>query len=150
MKKGIIALAALAFMAWGCSSSDDGPTAPPEIQQGTDEIPATWVAPNYDLYEQVMYVEVQLQDTLVKYASTADMLCATIGSEVRGLTNATQVGGQWLFPITIASNDANQSIDLNYYCHQLHRIFTLEQWTVFDTTTPPTGIGGIYKPVFVE
>ena len=103
MKKSILALAALAFMAWGCSSDDENSSQPTEITAGTDVRP-TWQAPNYDLYEQAMVVEVQLQDTLTKYVSSQDLLCATIGGEVRGVAAPQQVEDKYLFPLTIPAS----------------------------------------------
>lgn len=154
MKKSILALAALALLAWGCSSDDDGttkkptPPTPTELPSGTDVRPS-WQVPNYNLFEQIMSVNVQLQDTLVKYASTEDLLCATIGNEVRGVAVAVQNGNQWKFPLTIGSNEAGVAVSLSYYCDKLHRIFTT-QWTTFDATVAPTGEGEIYVPKFVE
>ena len=92
MKKSILALAALAFMAWGCTSSqddDDDQPNPPVVQpiaEGNDVRP-DWLVqvPNYDLFEQTMTVDVVLQDTLQSYASAADLLCAKAGEEVRGV-----------------------------------------------------------------
>ena len=68
----IFALAALALMAWGCSSDDDDDNKEPTtttqlITAGTDERPS-WVAVDFGQYEQNMYVEIQLQDTLKSYA----------------------------------------------------------------------------------
>ena len=153
MKKSILALAALALLAWGCSS-DDGttkkptPPTPTELPSGTDVRPS-WQVPNYNLYEQIMSVDVQLQDTLVKYASTEDLLCATIGNEVRGVAVAVQSGNKWIFPLVIGSNEAGVAVSLSYYCDKLRRIFTT-QWTSFDASVAPTGQGGIYVPKFVE
>ena len=157
MKKNILALAALVLLAWGCTSDGDDSTTPTpptptptetEIPAGTDTRPS-WQGPNYDLYEQMMNVEVLLQDTLVKYASTQDLLCATINNEVRGVATPEQIDDQWVFPLTIASSDAGLMVNLSYYCDKLHRIFTIE-WTQFDTSVAPTGTEGIYKPEFVE
>ena len=158
MKKSILAIAALAFMAWGCSTSDDQdenlqqvpPTPTPTVlQEGTDARP-TWTAPNYDLYEQMMSVDIQLQDILVQYASEQDMICAIINNEVRGVADAQQVDdNQWVFPLTVVSDEANVMVGLSYYCDKLHRIFTIS-WTPFDPSVAPTGQGGIYKPKFIE
>jgi hypothetical protein len=147
MKKIILAIAALAFLAWGCSSDSDE-TRPTGIPEGTETRPA-WTEPNYDLYEQTMSVDVLLQDTLVQYASEQDLLCATINNEVRGVATALQVDDQWLFPLTVASNEAGVMVGLSYYCDKLHRIFTIN-WTQFDASVAPTGQGGIYMPKFVE
>lgn len=156
LKKSILTIAALAFMAWGCSSDNDStpepqpptPETPTEITEGTDVRPA-WQAPNYDLYEQTMIVLVQLQDALIPYASSQDLLCATIGGEVRAVTTPHEADGAYLFPLTIAGNDAGVAVGLSYYCDRLHRIFTID-WTTFDASVAPTGTGGIYQPVFVE
>jgi len=149
MKKSILALAALAFMAWGCSSGED------ELQPQSSEIPAgtdvrpSWQDPNYDLFEQVMNVEVQLQDTLNPYVSKNDLLCATIGGEVRAMSAPRQVGDVWVAQLTVASNNAGVAVELSYYCDKLHRIFTIP-WTTFDASVAPTGTDGIYKPEFVK
>jgi len=158
MKKSILALAALAFMAWGCSSGgDDTPEPTPDpsnepkptfIATGTDTRPL-WQMPNFDSYEQIMIVDVQLQDELVPYVSTQDLLCAFINDEVRGVATAEQDDDGWLFPLAIASNEANVPVVLSYYCNQLHRIFTIN-WTNFDATVAPTGTGSIYKPIFIQ
>ncbi len=148
MKKTIFAIAALAFLAWGCSSDSDEDTRPTGIPEGTETRPA-WTAPNYDLYEQTMSVDVLLQDTLVQYASKQDLLCATINNEVRGVATALQVNDQWVCPLTVVSNEAGVTVGLSYYCDKLHRIFTIN-WTQFDASVAPTGTGDIYKPKFVE
>jgi hypothetical protein len=157
-RKMIIALAALAFMAWGCNNDDNETvfegtpvtqTVDDEIQPGTDARP-NWESPNYDLYEQFMTVDILLQDKLVPYVSEQDLVCATIKDEVRGVASAVQTDeGQWLFDLTVGSNEGNAMIKLSYYCDKLHRIFTID-WTPFDANTVPTGTGGIYKPIFVK
>lgn len=154
MKKSILALAALALLAWGCSSDDDGttkkptPPTPTELPSGTDVRPS-WQVPNYNLFEQIMSVNVQLQDTLVKYASAQDLIGASINNEVRGVATPEQIDDNWVFPLTIASNDAGLMIELSYYCDKLHRIFTIN-WTKFDASVAPTGTEGIYKPIFIN
>ena len=160
MKKNIIlALAALALVAWGCSSDDDEVKEKetpqknilnerPMLSEGTDARP-TWQAPDYDSYEQTMMVEVTLQDTLQSYASEADLMCATIGGEVRGVATPEQVEGTWRFTLIVASNEASANVGLSYYCDRLHRIFSTS-WTTFDAATVPVGTGGIYQPEFVK
>ena len=150
MKKTLLAFTALAFMAWGCSPADDRePGNPPvEIPAGSDVRPA-WSAPNYDLYADWMNIEVLLQDTLARYASAQDLLCATIHHEVRGVASAQLIDGQWLFSLTVGSNDAHLMVTLSYYCDRLHRIFTID-WIPFNASLAPTGTGGLYKPPFVQ
>lgn len=96
-----------------------------------------------------MNVEVQLQDTLNPYVSKNDLLCATIGGEVRAVSAPRQVGDVWVAPLTVASNDAGVAVELSYYCEQLHRIFTIA-WTKFDASMAPKGTDGIYLPEFIK
>ena len=140
-----------------CSSYDDEtPVTPTEqetpnekkLEQGNDQRP-NWQSPNYDAYEMTMSVEIVLQDTLQAYASSQDLLCATINGEVRGIALPKQVGDEWVFPLTVGSNDGSIAISLSYYCDRLHRIFTTP-WTRFDASAMPMGVGGIYEPTFVE
>lgn len=134
-----------------CSSSDDDEQpilTTTRLEQGTDSRP-DWQVPNYNLFEMTMSIEINLQDTLQSYASQRDLLCATINGEVRGVATPQQVGGVWLFPLTIGSNEGNVPITLSYYCDNLHRIFTTP-WTQFDATTMPMGTGDIYHPTFLE
>ena len=142
-----VGLLFLAFLAWGCSSDNDE-ERPTGILEGNDARP-TWTSPNYDLYEQTMSVDVLLQDTLKQYASEQDLLCATINNEVRGVATAQQMDDQWLFPLTLGSNETGVMVGLSYYCDKLHRIFSIN-WTQFDASVAPTGTEGIYKPKFVE
>ena len=92
MKKYIFAIIAFALMAWGCSSDNDDGTIP----MGKDVRPE-WQAPNYDILEQLMCVEVTLQDKLTPYASEADMMCATIDGEVRAVSTPYKVDDRWHF-----------------------------------------------------
>jgi len=143
-----VGLLFFAFLAWGCSSDSDEETRPTGIPEGTDAKPA-WTVPNYDLYEQTMSVDILLQDELLQYASEQDMLCATINNEVRGVATAMQMDDQWVFPLTVASNESGVMVGLSYYCDKLHRIFTIS-WTRFDASVAPTGTEGIYRPIFVK
>ena len=158
MKKTLLfLLTALALVATGCSSGDgQEPTTPPTpptppetvvIEAGTDARP-NWVAPNGDHYEQNMNVYLTLQDELLPYISENDMICAKIDGDVRGVAVPRQDAGDWLISLIVFSNGA-ASIQLSYYCDQLHRIFTTE-WTTFDADVSPTGTGGIYRPIFVK
>ena len=146
MKTKLLLLSmAMGLMTWGCSSGDDTETER-VTAEGSDARP-TWQMPNYDLYEQLMVVEVQLPDGLQNYASANDLMCASVGGEVRGVTAPKQVDGGWQFPLIVASNNAGANVQLSYYCDVLHRIFTTD-WTTFDASVAPTGTGGIYEPSF--
>ena len=158
MRKTVFSLfAALALVAAGCSSGDgQEPTTPPTpptppatvvIEAGNDARP-NWVAPSDNNYEQNMHVYLTLQDELLPYLSENDMLCAKIDGEVRGVGAPRQDAGDWLISLIVFSNGA-ATVELSYYCDQLHRIFTTE-WTTFDADVAPTGTGGIYRPIFVK
>lgn len=154
MKKTILALAALVFLAWGCSSDEESTTPTPStpqdtisIETGTDERP-DWTAPRANDYEQNMNVYLTLQDELQPYISQNDMLCAKIDDEVRGVAIPRQDEGDWLISLIVFSNGA-APIYLSYYCDSLHRIFTTF-WTTFDASIAPTGTDSIHQPVFVK
>lgn len=140
----------------GCTSSEDDDQQTDsntindvkKLEAGFDQRPS-WQMPNFDDYEMTMSVEVRLQPTLQAYASAQDLLCATIGNEVRGVALPKQVGDVWVLPLTLGSNAGNVEVALSYYCDSLHRIFTTV-WTYFDPSVAPLGTGGIYEPKFVE
>ena len=146
MKKILLAIAALAFMAWGCSSDED--VTPAWLQQGSDARPTTWTAPDYSLYELTMSLQVQLGDALAAYQSNADLMCATVNGEVRAVTPPMSNMGIVYYPLTIVGNSNNQMVSLHYYCDRLHRIYTINNWAQFDPSTIPTGESGIYRPRF--
>ena len=154
MKKTILAIAALAFMAWGCSLSDDDAndqTTPfsQGIQSGTRP---DWLsqAPNYNYYEQTMTaVDVWLQAELQTYASANDLLCAKVDDEIRGVAQPEQIDGLWKFTITVGSNATEEEIMLYYYCDKLHCIYPTF-WMTFDASIKPSGTDGIYQPEFVK
>jgi len=155
MKKSLIALAALAFMAWGCSNSEEeedyATPAPQVVKLEVSERPLWYeLAPNFDQYGQYMKVEVRLQDALQSYASAADLMSATIDGQVRGVSEPKQVDGRWVFSLFVASNEDNVNISLSYYCDKLHCIYTLSNWATFDASIVPLGTGGIYEPTFIN
>ncbi len=146
MKKSIIiALTALAFVAWGCSSDHEDTESSGKFQSGTP----TWTPPNYDDYEQTMTIEIQLQDKLQSSASEQDLLCAMINNEVRGLTEPKWVDGKWVFILTVGANSTGEPVSLSYYCSKRKAIYTIG-WMQFDPTTPPTGSGVLYQPLFLQ
>lgn len=149
MKKVLLAIAALAFMAWGCGSdSSDEEITPAYLQAGSDVRPTTWVAPDYSLYELTMSVQVQLGDSLAAYQSRADLMCATVNGDMRAVTQPMSNMGIVYYPLTIAGNGNEQMITLRYYCDRLHRIYTIENWASFDASIAPIGNSGIYRPKF--
>lgn len=153
MKKYLIAIAALAFMAWGCSKSEEEEAKPaPQIVKVEASERPHWQeqAPNFDQYEQFMNVEVRLQETLQSYASSNDLMSATINGQVRGVSKPKQVDGRWVFSLFVASDHDGVNVSLSYYCDKLHSIYTLSNWTKFDANTIPLGTGDIYEPTFIN
>ena len=155
MKKITCIIAALALTAWGCSSNDDEPSRPTEeipadstiaIQAGTDKRP-NWQTPDFSRFEQTMSLFLNLQPELVPYASRQDLLCAIIGGEIRGVAPFDVDNNG--FVLTIAGSSSDENISLSYYCDSLHRIFTIPDWTTFDTDIRPMGKESVFTPIFV-
>ena len=123
---------------------------PEYLREGTDVRPATWSVPDYTLYEHTMSVQVQLGDTLAAYQGTGDMMCATIGGEVRAVSTYHETGGQAYFELVIGGDKVGHQVSLSYYCDRLHRIYTISNWATFTPSAAPTGDDGIYRPMFSE
>ncbi len=156
----ILMLAALAFMAGACGSDDDTddgggnkepePTVYEYLTPGSDQRP-DWKAPDYTLYGGItMAVQVQLGDTLAYYQSGGDLMCAKIDGEVRAVTPPQATGGVTYYPLSIAGDGTNMAVSLHYYCDQLHRLFTINNWAVFDPSAKPTGENSMYRPRFTS
>ena len=139
----------LPLVILSCSDSDDKDSPSPSqqtIASGNDARP-DWQAPQYT-FEQTMSVSLLMQRELEPYVTSQDLLCATIGDEVRGLTAPIVEEEGIFFPLIVAANGKGESINLSYYCDRLHRIFTI-LWTTFDASLDPMGEGDIYRPQFV-
>ena len=153
MKKSIfsiVVLTALTFMV-GCSSDDDmNQGVPAYLQEGTDSRPTNWTSPNIADYEARMSVQVELGDTLAAYQSSLDLMCATIDDEVRAVTGPQVTGNVIYYPLIIFNNGDNKMVSLHYYCDRLHRIYTITNWAVFNTSAAPTGSSGLYRPCFTS
>jgi hypothetical protein len=157
MKKNIISmllLAALTLGVGGCSDYDSEPEPNPDpeapsIQTGSDERPTAWNQPDYSRYGLTMSVQVELGDTLARYQSSRDLMCATIGGEVRAVTAPMETGGVIYYPLSIAGDGEDLVVSLHYYCDRLHRIYTINNWAQFNAAVAPTGSSGIYRPCFI-
>lgn len=145
----ILLLTALTFMVGSCGDDEVTP-AVSYLQTGSDQRPTDWTEPNYSLYGLTMSVQVQLGDTLAKYQSSQDLMCATINGEVRAVATPMETGGEVYFPLSIASNGEDQMVSLRYYCDRLHRIYTIQDWAIFNASAAPTGNNGIYRPCFTK
>lgn len=135
-----------------CSKDNDDtePEATSILQPGNDSRPTTWTAPNYSLFEYRMAVQVQLGDTLAAFQSSADLMCAKIGGEVCAVAEPQSTGGVIYYPLHIAGDGSDQTISLHYYCDQLHRIYTINNWATFNASAAPTGDTGFYRPCFIN
>ena len=81
------------------------------------------------------------------YSSRQDLLCAIIGGEIRGVAPFDVDNNG--FVLTIAGSSSDDNISLSYYCDSLHRIFTIPDWTTFDTDIRPMGKESVFTPIFV-
>lgn len=149
---GVVLSATLLFTA--CSKSDDSdqkPTEPkeqPVPQPGTDQRP-TWTEPDISLYGgDPMTVQITLQDELLPYAGEGDLMCAKLNGEVRAVSDLYESHDQKHFRLSIYGSSNEGDVTLCYYCHQLSRIFTVENWKAFDASTAPTDEGTPYVPPF--
>jgi hypothetical protein len=147
-------LAALALTVGACGSDDDNdqmvdPDAAVVIP-GSDQRPTSWTKPDYTKFDVLMSVQVELAAPLSNYVTDRDLMCVMIGSETRAVTAPQFTGGQHYFPLVIAGYGDDKDATLKYYCDSLHRIYTKEHWTDFDTNLPPTGTSQLYHPSFKE
>ena len=142
-------LTALAFVAGGCSGdSENEPVVPSYLKPGTDVRPTNWTTPAGENYELWMSLQVQLGDTLVNFQSENDLVAAFISEDVRAVTGPEVTAGEIYYPLSIAANGTDDTVTLKYYCDKLHRIYTISNWATFDSSAPPTGDSGIYRPRF--
>ena len=148
---GMVFTAIMRFAA--CSTSgDDEPNDSIVIPPGTDERPS-WTAPSAgdSQFDGIpMSVQIGLQEELLPYLSDNDLMCAMIGGGVRAVTNPHETGGQYYFPLSVVGSNGEGYVTLKYDCDRLHRIFTLEQWRVFDSSIQPTVGGKPYEVKFIE
>ena len=140
----------LSLVSCSKDNEDTEPEATSTLQPGNDSRPTTWTAPNYSLFEYRMAVQVQLGDTLAAFQSGADLICAKIGGEVRAVAEPQSTGGVIYYPLHIAGDGSDQTISLHYYCDQLHRIYTINNWATFNASAAPTGDTGFYRPCFIN
>ncbi len=136
-----------------CSSDDEeqtgagATTVPNALTPGTDQRP-NWTEPDNSQYEFFMSLQVQLGDTLASFQKEQDLMCATIGGEVRAVSAALNTQGELYYSLCIGANGGETPIDLSYYCDSLHRIYTIKDWAVFNSSAAPAGDSGIYRPKF--
>ena len=150
----IAMLAALTIMVGSCGSDDDSddefkPQVPEYLVEGTATRPM-WKAADYNLFEHIMSLQVQLGDTLAYFQSQQDLMCATINGEVRAVSEPQTTADVTYFPLSIASSGTEGKVTLHYYCDRLRRIYTITDWATFDPYVAPSGESGIYRPKFTQ
>ena len=148
----VLIAVAITFALQACSSDDESetPFVPKSLPTGTDQRPLNCQAPDYRQFELTMSLQVQLGDTLVNFQSKQDLMCVTINNEIRAVTGPNSTMGEVYFPLTIAGNGSEGAMTLNYYCDNLHRIFTIPNWGTFNPSLAPSGDSDIYRPKFTN
>jgi len=120
-----------------CASDNEDVTS--GLAQGNEPRPAWQLPANlYENFEATMAVQVTLQEELLATASDDDLMCATIGGELRALTTLQRTAGVVYFPLVIAGNSNSGPVSLSYYSARLKRIFTLTDWMPFSPGISPT------------
>ncbi len=82
-----------------------------------DENPSWSVNPSNFAYSMTMTVRMRVRDTFPD--ASGHKLAAFHDGELRGVVSANAIGPNWIFYLTIYSNQANDSISFRYY-HQDH------------------------------
>lgn len=156
-----------------CSSSDDDKdnvndntnaayteTSPGEapawqVDWSNNQERPNWTEPDASLYENWTILKVQIEETLMPYASEGDLLALFVNGEIRALAKpANTVGsgqttnGKFLmkaFGNETGTETVNMS--LQYYCQTLKHIFTLTEDVSLDSDET-TGIDEAFIPEF--
>lgn len=160
---GVVLSATLLFGTSCSSGSDDAVNPDPPVVPDNPPTPGTDQRPDWDAtavdylrYDNEMPVTIGIQSELASYTSDKDMMRATIGGETRAWSTepleweTTDGTASRKFKLTIGGNAGEGSVTLEYYCDQLHRIFTVSDWRNYDASTPPTASGQPYVPVFYK
>ena len=147
--KTIAGVAMMATLLLTISCKDDKESNP-YLTKGHDSRPA-WEDEeiNWTEFEQTMSVDLNLQDILLPYVSDEDLMCATIGDKVRGVSTLDRSGGQVSFPMVIAGNSVDGKVSLHYYCSRLSRIYKVTDWMSFSPNLSPTSGGTSYVVNFI-
>lgn len=140
---GMAIVAALLFVV-SCSDDDKNDFSQ-YLKKGKDERPS-WKIPDdmYKNFEFTMSVQVIPQDELLPYFSDDDLMCATIGGEVRAISNLQRTGGEPYFPLLIAGDSGSAHVSISYYCSRLKRIYSIEDWMPFTPGMSPMQDGKPY------
>ncbi len=159
--KFMIMMAALT-LAWGCSSSDDDATnggdqewngstfdvsAKPAwaIDWSSDVVKPDWQDPDPTKYECSMTMLIRLVDNLAPYSTDDDMMAIFMGGECRGVSYRNKLADgkvAFLLHVKGTSEEANQHMELRYYCGGLHHLTITEAISPF---VPNNVLDNIYK-----
>lgn len=122
-----------------------------EFLTSSNENTPLWEIPSdlYDIYENIMSIQVTLQEVLLPYSTESDLMCVTIDDDIRAVVGAQYTGGELYFPLTIAGNSGSRDISIHYYCSKLQRTYTVKDWKSFTPGIPPTDNGKPYVPEFI-
>lgn len=150
--KAMILTAALATLAWGCSTSNEGEdnqapapasvfASAPKPEWGVDlsgsDARPEWKAVEIGRFENSMFLAVRLQDELAAHSNADDRMVVFINGECRTLLAEpnTDKEGNIYFVMRIWGNSAERGVKfaLNYYSGGLHRLFTLEGEETFES-----------------
>ena len=118
---------------------------------GSDARPS-WVMDTslYDQFEQTMAIQVVPQKFLEEYISDDDLICAMAGDQIRALSGAEKTDGKYYFPLVVAGNGNEGKVTICYYCSQLKRIYTTNDWVTFNADLTPTDFGAPLEIVFFK
>jgi len=138
---GAAAAAALLFAA-SCSDDDDTNV---NLTMGNDSTPH-WTTSSTGFADNEFWMSVQVtpQAELLPYVSDDDLMCATIGDEIRAVSTLQRTGGEPYFKLGIFSDTSGGYVSISYYCATLKRIYTIENWKLFAPNMPPTQNGDPY------
>ena len=156
-------LIAVLTLVWGCSSDDDGNAASTHgITFAVSEKPTwevdwlwndekpDWEAPDPALFEDRMYVIIQLNDEFVPYSTPDDRMALFRGDECRGVSaRNVSIYGKIYFTIMVAGNSNDTEMyarmELRYYCGGMKQIFC---YPGFYSFLPDAIIGDTWDQTF--
>ena len=167
IKLMFVLLASLVLGA--CSSDDDNNVNDPKNAAYTEttvtEAPAwqmdwsnnqerpNWTEPDGYLYEVGTILKVQIEETLMPFASSGDLLALFVNGELRGLASpAVKIGtgqtenGKFLMK-AYGKEAGTVNMSLQYYSQQLKHLFTLTGDINLDADET-TGIDEAFVPEF--
>ena len=156
-------LTAVLTLAWGCTKESDSttggthytvtdaPTAPQwdvirDMDWTSDEARPDWTDPDPLLFESTMILQVKLDEDLIAYASSQDLMAVMLGNECRAVSMCNVKGGDepvvayFIMAIKGNSNERDVPMSVHYYCAKLRQTFVMNDIIMF----VPEMVYGIY------